>query len=267
MRLGFLGTGTITSAMVTGLCSAAGAARAIRLSPRNPEVAAGLAGRFSAVSVAESNQQVVDDCETVVIAVRPQIAQSVLSELHFHAGQHILSVVSGFAVKRLAGLVAPATRITRAVPLPMAARRRCPTGIYPPDREAFELFSELGAAFEVATEDEFSAVCSSTATMAAYFAFADCIASWQARQGIPAQEARDYVARIFAGLADTAVDEPERSFESLAVDHATRGGTNEQLLNQLKADGVFESLSAALDGIMRRVTAAALFSDPNQNTR
>ena len=255
MKLGFLGTGAITSSIVTGLNSARGQERPIRLSPRNSAVAADLANRFPHVSVASTNQEVVDDSGTVIVAVRPQIAQDVLSGLRFRADQNVISLVAGFSLRRIAGLVSPATRVTRAVPLPSTAKRRCPTAIFPRDPVTFELFSSLGAAFEVDTENEFNALCTATATMAAYFAFAECVASWLARQGIPKDEARDYIAQIYSGLAAAATEAPGLSFQSLAVDHATPGGTNQQIVADLTKNGVFESLSDALDAVMRRVTA------------
>jgi pyrroline-5-carboxylate reductase len=48
-KLGFLGTGAITSAMVTGLKTAGKESRAILLSPRSAAVAADLANRFDKV--------------------------------------------------------------------------------------------------------------------------------------------------------------------------------------------------------------------------
>ena len=257
LKLGFLGSGAITSAMVTGLCSGEGEQHAIVLSPRNAAIAADLSHRFPQVSVAGSNQEVVDGCETVVLAVRPQIAAAVLSEVRFRAEHTVISLISGFPVRRLSGLVAPASRITRAVPLPTAARRRSPTAIYPDSAIAAALFASLGAAFAVDTESDFDAVCTVTATMASYFAFADTIAAWLARHGIPEARARDYVAQVFSGLAHTAVDAPERTFPELAADHATKGGTNEQVLAQLRQSGAYDALSNALDAVMVRVTAGA----------
>ncbi len=256
MRLGFLGTGTITSAIVTGL-HAASSGHSIVVSPRNPDVAADLARRFPEVFVAASNQEVLDDSETVVLAVRPQIAESVLGELRFRPDHQAISLMSGVTVARIGALVAPATRISRAVPLPSAARRRCPTGVYPPDPATLQLFSHLGAAFGVESETEFAAVCTTTATMATWFAFADGAATWLAQQGVPEDKARDYIARIYFGLAETAVEHPETSFQSLAREHATRGGTNEQVLAHMTAAGVFERFAEALDAVMRRVSGAA----------
>ena len=244
--------------MVTGLSSPAGdSAYSIRVSPRNAPTAAGLARRFPNVTVASTNQDVLDSSETVVIAVRPQIAETVLAQVRFRPDHKVISVVSGFSVQKMSGLVAPAAKVTRAVPLPSAARRSSPTAVYPRDFETVELFARLGAAFAVDSEREFAAVCTVTATMATYFAFADTAASWLEQQGIASQQAREYIAQIYAGLAETAAEATDRGFQALAADHATRGGTNEQVLQYMTSHGAFDRFREALDGILRRVTASA----------
>jgi pyrroline-5-carboxylate reductase len=83
MKLGFVGTGAITAAIVTGLNSGFGEQHSIRLSPRNAKIAFDLATRFPGVSVAASNQDVLDSSDVVVLAVRLQVALSVVSELRF----------------------------------------------------------------------------------------------------------------------------------------------------------------------------------------
>ena len=255
MTLGFVGTGAITSAIVTGLSSEGGRRYAIRLSPRNSEVAADLAGRFEAVSVCASNQEVLDASETVVIAVRPQIAEEVLAALRFSSGHAVISLVAGFSARRIAEIVSPAGRIWRAVPLPSVAQRRSPIAVYPPGGAAVELFGPLGQLFAVESEADLNAFGAATSTMAAYFGFVGHIASWLARKGIPEQQAREYMARTFAGLADAGLEVSERTFEELAAAHATPGGLNEQVLRDLTRHGVFEILTDALDAVYRRAAA------------
>ena len=91
--------------------------------------------------------------------------------------------------------------------------------------------------------------------MAAYFGFVGHIASWLARKGIPEQQAREYMARTFAGLADAGLEVSARTFEDLASAHATPGGLNEQVLRDLTDHGVFEILTDALDAVYRRAAA------------
>jgi len=256
MKIGFLGTGAISSAMITGLCST-GAEHSIHVSPRNAETARDLARRFPQVTVASSNQEVVDASEIVVVAVRPPAAVEVLTALRFRPDHHVITLVNALSQQRAAALVAPAEHVVRAVPLPSTAQRRCPTAIFPADGPTEELFNLLGAAFAVETERQFEAFCTATATMATYFSLMDTIASWLSRNGIPPSQSRDYIARIFSGLADTAIEAPDRSFQTLASDHATPGGINEHIVKTLTGRGVFDTLSEILDAVMRRVTAAS----------
>jgi pyrroline-5-carboxylate reductase len=121
MQLGFIGTGEITAAMVRGLCSGGDTSHSIVLSPRNPAIAAELGKQFASVSIASSNQDVVDRCKTVVVALRVAVVRAALSELRFCPDHHVISVASSLSIQTISELVAPATRVTRAVPLPSVA--------------------------------------------------------------------------------------------------------------------------------------------------
>jgi len=255
MKLGFVGTGAITSAIVSGLRSGGAELDTIQLSPRNAEIAAEIANRFPSVSIASSNQDVLDKSEIVVLAIRPQIAAGVLSELQFRPDHRVISLVSGLSLRRATELSSPAVKITRAVPLPSAAHRLSPTAIYPPDGTAAGLFAKLGAAIEVEREAEFDAICAATATIASYFAFADSIDSWLVRRGLPQDKARDYVGRMLWALGSTAVNGADRSFQSLASDHATKGGINEQVLSHLCNRKTFETVSDGLDAVWQKITS------------
>lgn len=258
MTLGFVGTGAITEAIVIGLSAEGGPAPAIRLSPRNAAVAGGLAARFANVSVCGSNQAVADECDTVVAAIRPQVAAEVLTALRFSADQSIISLVAGFPVARLTELVKPATRIWRAIPLPAVAQRRSPVAVYPPGGVAAELFAPLGQVVGIEDEGHLNALSTATSTMAAYFALIGHIASWVAGQGLPAQQARLYVAQLFAGLAGTGVERSAQTAAELSAAHATPGGLNEQFLRHLTNAGVFEVMTEGLDAVHRRATGRSV---------
>jgi pyrroline-5-carboxylate reductase len=255
MQLGFIGTGEITLSIVTGLRSSGATAHSICLSPRNSAIANGLANRFHGISVASCNQEVLDHSETIVIAVRPSAARGVLSGLAFRADHQIISLVSALSLGSLTELVAPAVRIAKAVPLPSAAKRLSPTAVYPAEPMAIELFSGVGTVFPVERENEFDAICATTATIASYFAFHETIASWLEQRGVPASQARDYIARLFLGATTSAVDAPERSFQSLGAAHATAGGINEQFLKHMVEHGLLTGVSAGLDAILQRIRA------------
>jgi pyrroline-5-carboxylate reductase len=158
MKLGFIGSGAIASAIVTGLSSDPTDRPPILLSPRNADISAQLASRFSNVRAAPTNQAVLEGSDIVMLAVRPQIARDSLSELRFRRDHHIISLIATLSLETISALTAPARRVTRAVPLPSVAYRRGPTPIYPPNRQVAALFVALGGAVEVQTEREFDAL-------------------------------------------------------------------------------------------------------------
>ena len=253
MQIGFIGTGEITSSIVTGLSSFGVTAHSIWLSPRNSVIANELASRFRGIFVASCNQDVLDHSDTIVIAVRPSAAREVLSELRFRPDHQVISLVSALSLHKLSELIAPAARIARAVPLPATAKRLGPTAIYPPDPVASELFAAVGTVFPVEKENEFDAICATTATIASYFELYETIASWLVQQGVPASQARDYIARLFWGVAAGAVESCDNSFQSLAATHATAGGINEQFLKHLVEHGVLTSITEGLDAVLHRI--------------
>ncbi|MDB5705172.1 MAG: F420-dependent oxidoreductase [Sphingomonas bacterium] len=256
MNLGFVGTGTISAAIVRGLGAAFGEGSTIHLSPRGADIAAGLARQFPHVRVAASNQAVLDASQVVMLAVRPQIATDVIGDLAFRPDHHVISLIATFSLETLADLVAPARTVTRAVPLPAVALGRGPTAIFPPDPVAAGLFDRTGSSIQVDSADRFDALSAATATMASYFAFADSIACWLTAQGVAAPDSRRYVAAIFEGLAATAAAASDQGFASLATEHATLGGLNEQLLKRLDG-GLNASLQHGLDEILSRIRAGS----------
>jgi pyrroline-5-carboxylate reductase len=257
VRLGFVGTGAITSAIVTGLNAAGLGSDTILVSPRNAETAASLAAKFASVTVAASNQAVLDGSEAVMLAVRPQVATEVLSELRFRADHRVISLMAITPLEMVRALVAPASAVTRAIPIPIVADRCGPTAIYPSDPVAAEIFNRLGSAIEATSADQFIAYSTATATMAPYFTFAEEIAAWLTRHGVPAADARRYVATVFRGLGNIAATTQEQSLAALAGEFATRGGINEQVLAHMKARGAFDALSEGLDAVLQRMKSAA----------
>jgi len=253
MAYGVLGVGALGTAIVTGLCENVDDAPQVLLSPRNTEAATGLAGRFASVDVAADNQALVDGAAIVIVCVRPQVAETVLTELRFPADRVVISAMAGVPVKALQRLVAPATDVVRVIPLPSVARREGITPVHPPNAAATALFGRLGETVEVSDVKAFEAFAASTATIAAHFAYLNAITGWLEQQGIPAPAATRYVASMFAALA-----EPTRSgqpFERLAREHATPGGINEQFAKELEQRGLVEDVSLGLQRVLDRLNA------------
>lgn len=252
MRFGFVGTGAITQAVVTGMIRFGVPFERIALSPRNADKAAALAALDSRVHVCKSNQDVLDSSDVICLAVTPQIAPEVLGELEFDARHHVISFIAGKSVGQIRGLVRHASKVIRTIPLPAVSEGKCSTAIYPPDDISRALFAPLGEAVEVADEHQFDALSAATATMASFFALLEEQASWLARQGVPYAAARSFLSGYHVGLAHETT-KGTQPFAELIGEMITPGGLNEQVYTELSKRGTFGHYSEALDGIMRRV--------------
>jgi pyrroline-5-carboxylate reductase len=251
--LGFIGTGALTSAIVTGLRSLPDIGVPVVLSPRNADIAADLASRFSGVRVGADNQAVLDDCDTVMLAVRPQVARDVLSELRFRHDHEVVSLIATVPTAEIATLVAPARRVTKALPMPMIALRQGATILCPPNSGMAAFFGRLGGAIEVVDVAEFDALSVVTATFATYFRNLETIHAWLVGQGVAGGTARDYVVSIYKALANAPDTMPGADFAELCRDYATRGGVNEQVVQELEARKVFDAFAQSLDAVHRRI--------------
>ncbi len=262
--VGLLGTGHIAAALVTGWCRADDGPAEILVSPRNAGVAAELARAHRQVTVAADNQAVLDQAATIVLCVRPQIAASVLEALTFSAEHRVLSVIATLGLERLQPLIAPASAIARAVPMPFAAQRRGPLAVYPAPDWVTALLAPLGDVIAAPSAAAFDRFCGITATMAAFFRVLGGMSNWLIAGGVPAPLAARYVVGQIqalcavpgdgaAPLDDGPQDRDAIDFARLAERFATRGGINQQVVEQLQAAGGFDLLPAALDAVLLRI--------------
>ncbi|RWB58767.1 MAG: F420-dependent NADP oxidoreductase [Mesorhizobium sp.] len=264
MKLGFIGTGALTAAIITGLKSLTDNSVSVLLSPRNEDIAAGLASRYPDVRIASDNQAVLDNCDTIMLAVRPQISHKVLPELRFRPNHHVVSLIATLSREQIAGLTIPAESVTKALPMPMLAHRLGATIVYPPHPGVASLFGRLGKVIEVENSSEFDALSVATATYGSYFKYLETIHRWLKEHGVRDGKARDYIASLFKALANAPEMAPEKDFMHLSEDYATRGGINEQVLRELTAKSVFDAVTESLDRVYRRIICDA-HSSSNQD--
>ena len=72
MKLGFIGTGKIASSVINGICTSKISYQKILVSPRNRNIAKNLKRKFKKVSIAKTNQEIIDKSNWVFLAVTPK---------------------------------------------------------------------------------------------------------------------------------------------------------------------------------------------------
>ena len=251
-RLGFIGTGCITAAMVRGLKGSDLRDWPIVLSPRNAELSRSLAETVPGVAVADSNQSVIDAVDIVVLAVRPQVAAAVLDGLRIGPDRTVISLIAATPSDRIAQWTG-AGQICRAIPLPFVEERSDVTPVFPPLPAALQIFGALGKALPVQDQASFDLYAAVSALMGTYFGLMETSTRWAEGNGLPAGDARTYLAGLFQNLSRVAQSSPS-SFAELRTAHSTAGGLNEQVFADFARLGGPAALTAALDAVLRRIS-------------
>lgn len=261
MNVGFIGVGTITEAVVTGLCAAEVPGLSIVLSPRNVDRSRKLSEQYAAVKVAADNQQVLGRSELVFLAVRPQDAGDVLGALRFRRDLKVVSFIATISSAEIERQVSPARFIGRVAPVPPVARRAGPIAMCPPNRELAEFLDPLGTVIEVSDEAQLDAFFSVSALMAPYFELLESVSAWLRARGVDAADADRYTGSLFRGIAEKSTQPKGEGFADLVEEHATRAGINEQLRRELLATGFYDRIRAGLDLIQARMQGRATLDD------
>ncbi|TDH21266.1 hypothetical protein EXU57_20205 [Segetibacter sp. 3557_3] len=252
MKLGFIGTGKITDAVVRGFCTSAVAGVEIFVSPRNTGIANALVEAFPNVQKMTTNQAVVDAAEIVFVAVRPPVALAVLSELRFSSAQQVISFVPLLKQADLFAAVQPATRVGRAIPLPSVVYHNCPIPLFNISPQIAELFRYIGQPLLVNSEAELHAIWTLTGLISPYYHLLYELSKWTISHGVAAETAHQYVADLFQSLSHMAQQQQPIDFKKLAAHAATPNGMNEQAAKEITEKGAHQVYAAACDRLLTR---------------
>ncbi|MCA0270794.1 MAG: NAD(P)-binding domain-containing protein [Proteobacteria bacterium] len=247
-RLGFIGTGEITAAMVRGL---AGQGHQILVSPRNAAVATALVAEVAGVAVAP-NDQVVAGSDVVFLCLLARVAEEALPGLPFRAGQTIISVMVDAPLAKLRQLCAPVTDIAITIPLPPIAKGGCPLPVYPASPVVEALFGQRNPVIPLRSEAALSAHLGASALCSPILDQLLAAADWLAGFTGDRDAAETYIAAMIRGYlpARPAPGELAGALAKLS----TGGGLNATLraaMEPAKAD-----LRRGLDGFRGRLQLA-----------
>lgn len=252
MRIGFIGTGAITQAIVTGLCTAPFPPEAIWVSARNEQKALALETAHSQVRIAAPNQAVVDNSDILFLAVLPGQETDVLNPLKFSRDQVIVTLLAGVPISGIRALTAPARTVIRAIPLPCTALRTGPVVMFPHHDKVHELFASVGSVIVPEQEDQLEVFSMITALMAPFYALTDTVAAWGESRGLDQAQAAAYTGAMFKALALIAETAPGGDIRTLVADSMTPGGLNETAMGVISDTGGFKTIVQALDRVAEK---------------
>lgn len=251
-RIGFIGTGTIASAIVTGFCTDNTINHNIYLSPRNEKKATQLANKFTNVKVASSNQEVLDKSEWVVLSIVPELGEEIIKPLSFRADHRVINLMSDIKLPEIANWIGETCTLVHMVPLPFISRRIGPIVVYPKNRDVANLFRPLGEIIEVDQIEKVEALAAITGLMSSYYKLISEVIKWGVKHGLSQNEATNYTISFFEALMSQIKGIDYKELNILA-EEMTPGGLNEMALNSIYDNNGFELWTEALDIILSRL--------------
>ena len=205
MRLGFIGTGKIASSVITGICTSKISFQKILVSQRNKTIAHKLRKRFRKDYIAKTNQEIINSCNWVFLAVTPKVGKKIISSLKFRSNQKVISFIATINLAQLRTAIGNKVKTVRASPLPPSSIRKGPMPICPPDRQIKSFFNKLGTTVEIKDEKSSKNFWATSGMMAPFYELLKVLSDWLVKRGIKRNEAQKYITSLFDALSEDSV--------------------------------------------------------------
>lgn len=215
LAVGFLGAGQMATALALGWAKAGllDTTRSLAADPY-PDARA----KFTAatgITAGEANRAVLDACDVLVLAVKPQVMGAVLAEAKpaVRAAHLFVSIAAGVTLDALAAGLGSATRLVRVMPNTPCLVGASATGFAPgatatPDDAALveKLFAAVGVAHRV-PEHLLDAVTGLSGSGPAFvYVFIEALADGGVKCGLPRATAQALAAQTVLGAAKMVLE-------------------------------------------------------------
>jgi len=253
MKLGFIGTGKITSSVVTGICGSKISFKNIIVSPRNRSTAQKLKKKFRKVLIAKNNQEIVNSCNWIFLAVTPAVGQKIIKNLKFKSNQTIISFISTMTLPQLKRAIKVKSIIVRAIPLPPISLKKGPVPLFPPNKKIKNFFNKIGTTVEISNEKLSKNFWSTSGMMAPFYELLSTMSNWLVKRGVKREKAQKYITSLFVALSKDAFVNSKKDLKYLVKESQTPRGLNEQGVKELRKAGFYRSIEKTLNSILKRL--------------
>lgn len=252
VKIGFIGGGNMAQALIGGLLAKGVPPQNIMVSDPVADIRALFESQK--IPTTQQNNAVITHADVIVLAIKPQLFEPVLSPLKglLTDRKLVISIAAGVSTDTIAQLLAY-PHIVRAMPNTPALIQMGATGIYAPDTVsdrhkdlATAILSASGLTVWVDTEDKIHGVTAISGSGPAYFFY---LFEHMIQQGIDlglnAQQAKDLVLQTALGAAQMAkvsTDSPT----TLRQKVTSPNGTTHAAITTMQQKQVGEHIATAM---------------------
>lgn len=263
--IGFIGGGNMARSLIGGLCQSGLPPASLHVSEPDDARRRTLHEDFG-VSVHADNQALVDACEVVVLAVKPQALKSVITDLQVCPGDNklYLTIAAGIRSDSLQRWLGGEHAIVRAMPNTPALVQSGATGLFAnrfvshQQRDLAEsILRAVGLTVWVQDEAQMDAVTALSGSGPAYFFMVmEVMEQAAVKLGLPADTARLLTLQTAFGAARLAL-EIEEDPAQLRRNVTSPGGTTEQAIRALQDHDIRQMFEQALQAAHDRARELA----------
>jgi pyrroline-5-carboxylate reductase len=253
-KIGFIGGGNMAASLVNGLVASGHDPKQLWVSDINPETLDVLSANLN-INVTQSNQEVINAVDVVVLAVKPQILAQVAKEIapYIQQPQLVVSIAAGINQSSLSKWLGADVAIVRCMPNTPALVLTGATALHANDKVSSEqrdlaetILRAVGIALWVDNESELDAVTAiSGSGPAYYFLLMEAMEKVAVELGLSEATARLLIQQTALGAAKIALESSESPGE-LRRRVTSPGGTTQQAIETFEAGGFSQLVSLAL---------------------
>lgn len=242
MKIGFIGAGNMTQALVKGMVeSKAVRPQNIIISNRTPGKLIKLSELYG-VETREHNELVVEECDVIILAMKPQDLPKALEGFANQIREHqiVISLASGINFESLNKQI-PEGRLVRLMPNTPSIIGRGVIGFICEENDEFlrslmeDLFSSLGIVLEVDSEDQFDALMVSCSSGTGFvFEMMMYWQDWIEEHGFTEEMSKKMTIETFLGASLLAAQSVGIDIEELQSRVTSKKGVTAAGLNSMR---------------------------------
>lgn len=268
--IGFIGGGNMARSIIGGLVADTSLNLSIQVFDHSKEALEKLKADFSIIPVS-SNQTLVDQCDVIVLSVKPQVMKSVLTEIDASNSNAVyLSIAAGLTINSLTKWLGSDVAVIRSMPNTPALVQAGATGLYANSLVSSEqkefadiIMKAIGIALWVDSEDLLDSVTAlSGSGPAYYFLVMEAMQATAETLGLDAKTARQLTEQTAFGAAKLAAQSDEE-LSTLRQRVTSPGGTTERAINTFMENQLPEIFGKAMQAAYDRSKELAIELDKN----
>jgi pyrroline-5-carboxylate reductase len=261
IKITFIGGGNMTNSLISGLVADDFECHNITVSDPDTDKLSQLAARYGVTTVPD-NRQALQEAEIVVLAVKPQILESVARDVADSIQQTkplLISIAAGITITALSEWLGGDLALVRSMPNTPAMIQSAATGLYAGPgvndeqrNQAESILRAVGLTRWVDEESQIDTVTAVSGSGPAYFFLVmEAIEESAISMGLNEETARLLTLQTALGAARMAMESSD-SPHILRQKVTSPGGTTERALEILEKGGLSELFKNALEGAKER---------------